>query len=142
MRTIVVHPIDPQAEVPSLTQAFELATAGDTVLVGPGVYSPTRTGERLPLKIPAKVAVLGTGRDACIIDGDGHFAPSFNPIRTDLSVVELADGVWMSGRQFERFVAPGSGGKRSRARECHRCGRVLRGNGASIKGSGLPRLVA
>jgi hypothetical protein len=97
MRTIVVHPTDPQAEAPSLTQAFALATGGDTVLVGPGVYSPTRTGERLPLKIPAKVTVLGASRDACIIDGDGQFAPSFNPIRTDLSVVELADGGWVSG---------------------------------------------
>jgi len=97
MRTIVVHPTDPQAEAASLTQAFALATAGDTVLVGPGVYSPTRSGERLPLKIPANVTVLGASKDACIIDGEGQFAPSFNPIRTDLSVVELADGVWVSG---------------------------------------------
>ena len=97
MRTIVVHPTDPQAEAASLTQAFTLATAGDTVLVGPGVYSPMRSGERLPLKIPANVTVLGASKDACIIDGEGQFAPSFNPIRTDLSVVELADGVWVSG---------------------------------------------
>jgi hypothetical protein len=109
MRTIVVHPTDPQAEAPSLTQAFALAAAGDTVLVGPGVYSPTRTGERLPLKIPAKVTVLGASRDACIIDGEGQFAPSFNPIRTDLSVVELADGVWVSGLTITNVGGHGIG---------------------------------
>lgn len=97
MRTIVVHPTDPQAEAASLTQALALATAGDTVLVGPGVYSPTRSGEQFPLKIPAHVAVLGASKEACIIDGEGQFTPSFHPIRTDMSVVELADGVWVSG---------------------------------------------
>jgi len=97
MRTIVVHPTDPQAEAASLTQALALATAGDTVLVGPGVYSPTRSGEHWPLKIPAHVTVLGASKEACIIDGEGQFAPSFSPIRTDLSIVELADGVWVSG---------------------------------------------
>jgi hypothetical protein len=61
------------------------------------VYSPTRSGEQLPLKIPANVTVLGASKDACIIDGEGQFAPSFNPIRTEMSVVELADGVWVSG---------------------------------------------
>jgi hypothetical protein len=97
MRTIVVHPTDPQADAPSLTQAFMLSTAGDTVLVSPGIYSPTHTAERLPLKIPARVTVLGASKEACILNGEGQFTPSFNPIRTDLSVVELADGVWISG---------------------------------------------
>jgi hypothetical protein len=97
MRIIVVHPTDPHADAPSLTQAFTLATAGDTILISPGVYSPTRTAERLPLKIPSRVTVLGAGKEACILDGEGQFAPSFNPIRADLSVVELADGVLVSG---------------------------------------------
>lgn len=96
MRTIVVHPMDPRSEAASLTQALALATAGDTVLVGPGVYSPTRTGEKLPLRIPPNVTILGAGRDACVIDGEGQFAPSFHPIRTELSVMELANGVWVS----------------------------------------------
>ena len=97
MRTIVVHPADAQADARSLTQALATATAGDTVLVSPGIYSPARTGEQLPLKIPTGVTVLGTGKEACIIDGEGQFAPSFNPIRTDLAVMELADGVSVSG---------------------------------------------
>lgn len=97
MRTLVVHPTDLTADARSLTQAFALATAGDTILVNPGIYSPARTGEQLPLEIPAGVTVLGTSKEACIIDGEGQFAPSFNPIRTDRSVIELADGVWVSG---------------------------------------------
>lgn len=92
MNTLVVHPTDPQAHVSSLTRALHMAHAGDVVLVNPGLYSPTRTGETLPLKVPPGVTVEGAGRDNCIIDGEGQFEPSFSPIRPDLSVVVLADG--------------------------------------------------
>jgi hypothetical protein len=74
-----------------------MAQAGDVVLVGLGTYSPTQTGETLPLKIPAGVAVEGAGRDVCVIDGAGLFEPSFNPIHPDLSVVVLGDGASLSG---------------------------------------------
>ena len=97
MNTIVVHPTDPQADAPSLTRALGAARAGDVILLGPGYYSPTRTGETLPLRIPAGVAVEGTGRDECIIEGEGLFAPSFDPIRPDLSVMVLDDGASLSG---------------------------------------------
>ena len=53
MSAIVVHPTDPQADAPSLTRALNAARVGDIVLVGPGSYSPARTGEILPLRIPA-----------------------------------------------------------------------------------------
>ena len=91
MRTIIVHPTDPQAEASSLTHAFTLAQASDVVLVQPGQYSPTRTGERLPLVIPAGVTVIGAAKESCCIDGEGQFAPSFNPIATDLAVVTLSN---------------------------------------------------
>ena len=91
MRTIVVHPSDLQATVSSVTQALKDAKAGDVVLVQPGHYSPTRTGEQLPLVVPAGVAVVGAAPASCCIDGEGQFAPSFNPIRTDLSVLVLND---------------------------------------------------
>ena len=55
MRTLVVQAMDAQADAHAVTQALALATAGDTVLVNPGIYSPARTGEQLPLKIPAGV---------------------------------------------------------------------------------------
>ena len=92
MNAIVVHPTDPQADAPSLTRALSGARAGDVVLVNPGHYAPTRTGETLPLWIPAGVTVEGAGKTVCIIDGEGQFAPSFNPIRPDLSVLVLGEG--------------------------------------------------
>ncbi|MBI3302893.1 MAG: DUF1565 domain-containing protein [Deltaproteobacteria bacterium] len=97
MSAIVVHPTDPHADAPSLTRALSAAHAGDVVLVGPGSYSPAQTGETLPLRIPAGVAVEGAGRDVCVIDGEGLFAPSFNPIRPDLSVAVLDEGASLSG---------------------------------------------
>ena len=91
MRTIVVHPTDPQAEAASLTHALTLVQGGDVILVQPGRYSPTNTGEHLPLVIPAGVSVIGTAKESCCIDGEGQFAPSFNPIDTGLSIFTLSD---------------------------------------------------
>ncbi|MBM4258156.1 MAG: DUF1565 domain-containing protein [Deltaproteobacteria bacterium] len=91
MRTIIVHPTDSQADATSITKALSFAQSGDVVLVQTGQYSPTRTGEQLPLVIPPGVSVIGADKHACCIDGEGQFAPSFNPIRTDLSVITLSD---------------------------------------------------
>lgn len=91
MRTIVVHPSDPQANASSVTQALQQAQAGDVVLVQPGEYSPTRTGEQLPLVVPADVSLIGAAKEQCRIDGEGQFTPSFHPIRTDWSVITLTD---------------------------------------------------
>jgi hypothetical protein len=89
MHTIVVHPNDAQADAASVTQALKRAKAGDVVLVQPGRYSPTLTGEQLPLVVPAEVSLIGVDQASCCIDGDGHFAPSFNPISPGLSVMTL-----------------------------------------------------
>jgi hypothetical protein len=94
---LLVHPSDPAADFSSFSSALAAATAGDTVIVGPGIYSPNRTRETLPLRIPPGVAVEGAERGITIIDGEGLFAPSFNPIRTDLSVVVMEDGTSLSG---------------------------------------------
>lgn len=91
MRTIIVHPTDRQADAASITHALSLAKAGDVVLLQPGQYSPTHTSERLPLVIPAGVSLIGAAKESCCIDGEGQFAPSFNPISTDLSVFTLSD---------------------------------------------------
>jgi len=97
MNTIVVHSTDPRTDVASLTRALQAARPGDVILLGPGVYSPARTGEVLPLTIPVGVAVEGAGREISILDGEGLFEPSFNPIRPDLSVVVLHDGASLGG---------------------------------------------
>jgi hypothetical protein len=97
MSAIVVHPQDSRADARSLTQALRTAQSGDVILVGPGVYAASRTGETLPLRVPAGVTVEGTGRDECILDGEGLFAPSFHPIQPDLAVVVLEEGASLSG---------------------------------------------
>ena len=97
MNMIIVHPTDPQADARSFTQALQAANTGDVILLSPGVYSPARTGEVLPLTIPAGVAVEGAGREVSIIDGEGLFEPSFNPIQPNLAVIVLNDGASLSG---------------------------------------------
>lgn len=96
MPTIVVHPSDAQADASSVTQALKHAKAGDVVLLQPGRYSPTLTGEQLPLVVPAEVSLIGAGHASCCIDGEGQFAPSFNPISPELSVITLGHHAMVS----------------------------------------------
>ena len=97
MNAIYVHPEDDGGDARSLSMALTMAQAGDVVLVGPGIYSPLRTGEVLPLRIPPGVAIEGAGADRCIVDGEGLFEPSFGPIEPELAVVVLSDGSSLSG---------------------------------------------
>jgi hypothetical protein len=96
MPTIIVHPSDTQADASSITQALKQAKAGDSVLVQAGRYSPTLTGEQLPLVVPAEVSLIGAGQASCCIDGEGQFAPSFNPISPELSVLTLGQQATVS----------------------------------------------
>src|SRR4030095_16582200 len=86
-----------RADAAALSTALAMAHAGDVVLVGPGVYAPSRTQEVLPLRTPPAGAVEGAGPDRCMIDGEGRFEPSFGPIQPDLAVVVLGDGSSLSG---------------------------------------------
>ncbi len=97
MKTIFVSPRADHADARSLSGALQQAQPDDIILVEPGRYSPSLTGERLPLTIPPGVQVHGAARQECIIDGEGHCAPSFQPIRPEQSVVVLTDGTSLSG---------------------------------------------
>ena len=97
MNVMHVHPEDVGADARSISEALAMAQAGDVLLVGPGVYSPSRTGEVLPLRVPDGVMVEGAGSDRCIVDGDGRFEPSFGPIDPGLAVVLLGDESSLSG---------------------------------------------
>ena len=97
MKTIFVSPHSTRADARSLSEALQKAQPDDVVLVEPGRYSPSLTGERLPLTLPPGVHVQGAARQECIIDGEGHFSPSFQPIRPEQSVVVLKDGTSLSG---------------------------------------------
>jgi hypothetical protein len=100
-----VSATEPTATQPSLTAALRHASAGDTVLVGPGHYSPTRTQETFPLYVPPGVTLLGAGREACVIDGEGALDVSFRPVREGQSLIVLGDGSAISG-----FTVTRSGG--------------------------------
>jgi hypothetical protein len=107
MSVIYVHPEHARADAATLSTALAMATAGDVVLLGPGVYGPSRTQEVLPLRVPAGVAIEGAGPDNCIVDGEGLFEPSFGPIRPDLAVV-LGDGSSLSGVEVTNGGGPAS----------------------------------
>jgi Protein of unknown function (DUF1565) len=81
----------------SISAALLQAVAGDTVLVGPGRYSPSQTGERFPLYVPPGVTLAGAGQDESIIDGEGATEISFRPVREGQSLILLGNGGTLSG---------------------------------------------
>ena len=101
MRAIRVQPNDlsnaSAVDATSLSQAVQAAQSGDVILLEPGTYAPAQTGERLPVRIPAGVAVEGAGADDCIINGEGVGEPSFHPIQPDEAVIVLENGASLSG---------------------------------------------
>jgi hypothetical protein len=97
MATIAARFGPSSADRRSLTEALAGARAGDVVLVGPGVYSPARTRETVPLRVPPGVSVVGADHTTCVIDGDGLFEPSFDPIQLESAVVILGEGARLSG---------------------------------------------
>ena len=84
-----VSTTDTAASWSSITSALRHAAPGDTVLVGPGQYGPSRTQERFPLYVPPGVTLTGAGQDACTIDGEGSMALSFRPVCPDQSLILL-----------------------------------------------------
>ncbi len=121
MRAIRVQSNDPSADAASLTQALQLAHSGTVILLEPGTYAPAQTGEHLPVRIPAGVAVEGAGADDCIIDGEGIFEPSFNPIQPDQSVIVVENGASLSGVTVTNGGGHGIGipvGARATIRNC------------------------
>ena len=97
MTTIFVHPTDRAADAASLSLGLSRSRPGDVVVLGAGSYGPSTSGERLPLRIPVGVAVEGSGAEDCILDGEGQFEPSFDPIRAARSVALLEDGASLAG---------------------------------------------
>jgi hypothetical protein len=88
---------DKAALFSSISAALLQAVAGDTVLVGPGRYSPSLTGERFPLYVPPGVTLAGAGQDESIIDGEGATEISFRPVREGQSLILLGNGGTLSG---------------------------------------------
>lgn len=122
MTTIFVHPTDRAADAASLSLGLSRSRPGDVVVLGAGSYGPSTSGERLPLRIPVGVAVEGSGAEDCILDGEGQFEPSFDPIRAARSVVLLEDGASLAGVTVTNGGGHGIGvplGASVTIRNCH-----------------------
>ncbi|MCZ6875307.1 MAG: right-handed parallel beta-helix repeat-containing protein [bacterium] len=102
---LYVSATDTTAACTTISTALRHANAGDTVLVGPGQYSPSRTNEAFPLYVPPGVTLLGSGQDDTIVDGEGAMGLSFRPVLEGNSLVLLGDGSTLSG-----FTLLNSGG--------------------------------
>jgi hypothetical protein len=85
------------ASFASISAALLQAVSGDTVVVGPGHYSPSQTGERFPLYVPPGVTLAGMGQDDTIIDGEGAMDLSFRPVYEGQSLVLLGNASVLSG---------------------------------------------
>jgi Right handed beta helix region len=96
-RLLYVSASDLTASHASISAALQQAIGGDTVLVGPGHYSPSRTGERFPLYVPPGVTLAGVAGGDSSIDGEGAMGLSFRPVRAGESLVLLGDGSVLSG---------------------------------------------
>jgi hypothetical protein len=96
-RLLSVSASDTAAAFSSIGAALRQAVAGDTVLVGPGRYSPSRTGERFPLYVPPGVTLMGSGQGESTIDGEGAMDISFRPVCEGQSLVLLGDDSVLSG---------------------------------------------
>jgi hypothetical protein len=102
---VYVSATDAAATSTSICGALRQARAGDTVLVGPGHYSPSHTQESFPLYVPPSVTLLGAGAAESLIDGEGAMGLSFRPVREGQSLVLLGDQSMLSG-----FTLMNSGG--------------------------------
>jgi hypothetical protein len=58
-------------EYTTITAALAAASAGDTVLVAPGIYSPSSNGETFPLTVTVdSLHLLGAGMNQAIVDAE------------------------------------------------------------------------
>ena len=67
----VARTIRVPGDASSLSTAVDHARPGDRIEVGPGVWSPTTTGERFPLILVARdLEIVGTGAGLTILDAE------------------------------------------------------------------------
>src|SRR5262245_56484635 len=86
-RLLYVSATESTAACTSISAALRQAAAGDTVLVGPGRYAPSTTGEQFPLYLPPGVTLAGEGQGVSIIDGEGATDLSFRPVHAGQSLI-------------------------------------------------------
>lgn len=104
-RLLYVSATETTAPWSSISAALRQASSGDTVLVGPGRYAPSLTGEHFPLYVPPGVTLAGEGQGVSIIDGEGAMDVSFRPVQESQSLVLLGNGTTLRD-----FTVRNSGG--------------------------------
>jgi hypothetical protein len=140
MKTLLVDPADPAADAPSLTHGLRLATPGDILLIGPGTYSPSLTGEALPLRVPPGVVLEGAGQDLSVIDGAGQLEPTFDPIDPQTAILVLDHGTRVTGVTVTNGGAHGLGALPGASVVVHDC-TVRRNGGHGLFLSGVAEAV-
>lgn len=106
-RLLYVSATDTTAPYSSISAALRQASSGDTVLVGPGRYAPSSTGEHFPLYVPPGVTLAGEGQGVSIIDGEGVLELSFRPVQENQSLVLLGNETTL--RDFTVVNSGGNG---------------------------------
>ena len=91
-KTIFVSPLDPIADAKSISEGLAIASPGTIVVLDAGHYSQSETNESFPIVVPSGVSLHGVNREHCLVDGEGHGTPSFDPIDPYHSLVVLEDG--------------------------------------------------
>ncbi len=91
-KTIFVSPVDPKADAKSISEGVAIASPGSIVLLDAGHYSRSETNESFPLIVPSGVTLHGVAQRHCLVNGEGHGTPSFDPIDPLHSLLVLEDG--------------------------------------------------
>lgn len=102
---LYVSATDSVAHFSSISAALLRAVGGDTVLVGPGRYSPSQTQEHFPLYVPPGVTLMGAGQGESLIDGEGALELSLRPVQEGQSIILLGHRSTLTG-----FTLVNSGG--------------------------------
>jgi len=67
------HRWDVPGEIATIQAASDMAAAGDTVYVAPGIYSTSETGDQFPIILKDGIVLLSSaGPEATILDAEGH----------------------------------------------------------------------
>ena len=111
-----------------LTPALANAAPGDSILVGPGTYSPGTNLEAFPLFLTKDVHLLGAGAGACTLDAEGV---------ASAIIVSAPAGGRISGFTITGGSGFNGGGVRIDQGTVEIDRNVIRGNEAQSQGAGI-----
>ena len=130
--------LDVPGDYPRIGAALAAAAVGDTVRVGPGIFSPSANAESFPLNVPDGIALLGAGWPQTTIDAEGT---------AGVMVLAGSGASRVSGFTLRGGVATNGGGIDIQA-GTHEidsllvtdCGALLRGSAINAGGTAAPNV--